>query len=630
MFRYLALAALSVQGAFALSSAQWRQQSIYELITDRFALTNGSTTQPCDWGNYCGGTFQGIINHLDYIQNMGFTAIWISPVIANIDTNTPYGRPYHGYWPMDSYSINPHFGTAADLKSLSSALHQRGMYLMIDVVPNHSAWNGSPTSINFTQLNPFNQASYYHMPYCPIDYNNATSLVDCWIGDTTVSLPDLKTEDPTVQSMWNSWVSNFVANYSVDGLRIDSAMEMNKGFFPSFVSSSGVYAVGEVVNGDPAALCDYQNYMPGMTNYALYYWLQRAFGSSSATMSEITNNIAWLNSTCQDTTLLGNFIENHDNARFTQTTNDSSLIQNAIAFTILGDGIPIIYYGQEQGFTGWGDPYNREPLWPSGYNTGTTLYKFIGKINALRNRAISQDSGYSSTKANIIYSDSKTLVTSKFGVGAPVISVFNDDGAGAPSRSVTFANSKSSFGAGTAFVDIVSCTQYTTDVNGNLKITISNGAPMVLFHTGGLTGSGLCSSVTTVAPPTATPTSTAARITSPSTTFATSTTSSCTASATVVFSVNATTSWGQGVYLTGSGPELNYWNTSYALTLSGNSYPIWTVSVPFLPGRSVQYKYIKAANGAITWENGANRNLQVPTLTGCQPATVSQSDIWQN
>jgi alpha-amylase len=63
--------------AYALSPAEWRSQSVYQVLTDRFARTDGSTTAPCNTqdGLYCGGTWQGIINKLDYIQNMGFTAV---------------------------------------------------------------------------------------------------------------------------------------------------------------------------------------------------------------------------------------------------------------------------------------------------------------------------------------------------------------------------------------------------------------------------------------------------------------------------------------------------------------------------------------------------------------------------
>lgn len=113
----------------AAKPAQWRERSIYQLLTDRFALPNGDTTATCDVdkGRYCGGTWAGIEEQLDYIQGMGFDAIWISPITKNIEQSTAYGEAYHGYWQQDIYSINSHFGTAEDLKALAKALHYRGM-----------------------------------------------------------------------------------------------------------------------------------------------------------------------------------------------------------------------------------------------------------------------------------------------------------------------------------------------------------------------------------------------------------------------------------------------------------------------------------------------------------------------
>jgi alpha-amylase len=69
-----------------------------QLITDRFATTDDAA-RPCDTSQrkYCGGTWEGIIHHLDYIQSMGFDAVWISPVVANIEGTTAYGEAFHGY-----------------------------------------------------------------------------------------------------------------------------------------------------------------------------------------------------------------------------------------------------------------------------------------------------------------------------------------------------------------------------------------------------------------------------------------------------------------------------------------------------------------------------------------------------
>jgi alpha-amylase len=113
----------------AANPVQWRERSIYQLLTDRFALSNGDTTAPCnvEKGRYCGGTWAGIEEKLDYIQGMGFDAIWISPITQNIERSTDYGEAYHGYWQQDIYSINTHFGTPEDLKALAGALHIRGM-----------------------------------------------------------------------------------------------------------------------------------------------------------------------------------------------------------------------------------------------------------------------------------------------------------------------------------------------------------------------------------------------------------------------------------------------------------------------------------------------------------------------
>lgn len=137
----LALQLLSnTSPVYSLTPAQWRSQSIYQVMTDRFSRTDGSTTAPCDVNDYCGGTWKGLINRLDYIQSMGFSAVWISPVVQNVQGLTADGSSYHGYWANDIYSLNSKYGTAADLLALSNALHQRGMYLMVDIVVNHMAY----------------------------------------------------------------------------------------------------------------------------------------------------------------------------------------------------------------------------------------------------------------------------------------------------------------------------------------------------------------------------------------------------------------------------------------------------------------------------------------------------------
>nr|ADQ44918.1 alpha-amylase [Schwanniomyces occidentalis] len=473
------------------SADKWKDQSIYQIVTDRFARSDGSTTADCLVSDrkYCGGSYKGIIDKLDYIQGMGFTAIWISPVVEQIPDNTAYGYAYHGYWMKNIDELNTNFGTADELKQLASELHSRSMLLMVDVVYNHYAWNGDGSSVDYSSFTPFNQQSYFH-DYCLItNYNDQTNVEDCWEGDTEVSLPDLSTEDNEVIGVFQTWVSDFVQNYSIDGLRIDSAKHVDTASLTKFEDASGVYNLGEVYQGDPTYTCPYQNYMKGVTNYPLYYPVYRFFSDTSATSSELTSMISTLQSSCSDVSLLGNFIENHDQVRFPSVTSDTSLIKNAMAFIILGDGIPIIYYGQEQGLNGGSDPANREALWLSGYNTDSEYYELISKLNQIRNQAIKKDSAYSTYKSSVVSSSDHYIATRKGSDANQLISIFNNLGSNG-SQDITVSNT--GYSSGDKVIDIISCNSVSAGDFGSLSVSISGGMPQVYAPSSVLSGSGIC------------------------------------------------------------------------------------------------------------------------------------------
>ncbi|KAL2007729.1 hypothetical protein VTN00DRAFT_7711 [Thermoascus crustaceus] len=483
------LSTFVVGTALAATPAQWRSQSVYFLLTDRFARTDGSTTAACDTNAraYCGGTWQGIIDHLDYIQGMGFTAIWITPVTENLPQDTGDGTSYHGYWQQDVYSLNSNYGTPDDLRALSSALHDRGMYLMVDVVANHMGYAGPGSSVDYTVFKPFNDQKYFH-PYCSIsNYNDQSNVEDCWLGDSTVSLPDLDTTRSDVQDMWYSWVKGLVGNYSVDGLRIDTVRHVQKDFWPGYNDAAGVYCVGEVFDGDPGYTCDYQNYLDGVLNYPMYYPLLRAFSSTSGSISDLYNMINTVKSECADSTLLGTFVENHDNPRFASYTSDISLAKNALAFTILSDGIPIIYAGQEQHYSGGNDPANREAVWLSGYSTTTELYMFIAVSNQIRNHAISVDGDeYLTYKTYPIYQDTTTLAIRKGSV-TTVLSNLGSSGS-----SYTLSLGGTGYSSGQELMEIYSCTTVTADSSGNIAVPMGSGLPKAFYPTANLGGSGIC------------------------------------------------------------------------------------------------------------------------------------------
>ena len=135
MFRNIVLSTLAANAA-AHTTEEWKQRSVYQLLTDRFGRSDGSTGACSDLHNYCGGTFKGIQDNLDYIAGMGFDAIWISPIPKNAPAD------YHGYGALDWEEVNEHFGSEDDLKSLIKACHDRDIWVMLDVVANHSSYYG--------------------------------------------------------------------------------------------------------------------------------------------------------------------------------------------------------------------------------------------------------------------------------------------------------------------------------------------------------------------------------------------------------------------------------------------------------------------------------------------------------
>ncbi|KAL2861356.1 glycoside hydrolase superfamily [Aspergillus pseudodeflectus] len=478
--------------ALAATPAQWRSQSVYFLLTDRFARTDNSTTAECDTSvrQYCGGTWRGIINQLDYIQGMGFTAIWITPVTAQLEQYTPYGQAYHGYWQQDIYALNSNYGTEADLKALADALHDRGMYLMVDVVANHMGYNGAPDSVDYSVFSPFNSQKYFHSPCFIQNYEDQAQVEACWLGDNSVPLPDLDTAQTDVQDYWYDWIESLVLNYTIDGLRVDTAKHVQKEFWDGFNDAAGVYCVGEIFDGDPEYTCPYQNHLDGVLNYPIYYPLLRAFKSPSGSISDLYNMIETVKYTCADSTLLGNFIENHDNPRFASYTNDMSLAKNVAAFLILSDGIPMIYAGQEQHYSGGNDPYNREATWLSGYSTESELYKLVAASNAIRTHAIGQDEGYLTYMNWPIYQDDSTIAMRKGYAGTQIITVLTN--AGADGSSYTLSLPNTGYEAGLELTEIYSCTSLTVDSDGSVPVPMKGGLPRVLYPSAGLEGSGIC------------------------------------------------------------------------------------------------------------------------------------------
>ena len=219
------------------------------MLTGRFAGIGR-----CDnTRDYCGGTWRGLANKLDYIQGMGFDAVWISPTGAGIEGDTKWGQNYHGYWMVDPAQPNSHFGTQEDLEYLSTSLRERGMYLMVDVVPNHLA--STTTDISDDALDTkeggrlmFKQESDYH-PACDIQWGDADSEQKCWLAQDGVALMDLATDTPAVARKLDDFIRNYTATGLFDGYRVDAVKHMSKDFLSSWCQAGGMFCIGEYYDG---------------------------------------------------------------------------------------------------------------------------------------------------------------------------------------------------------------------------------------------------------------------------------------------------------------------------------------------------------------------------------------------
>ncbi|KAA8895252.1 alpha-amylase [Sphaerosporella brunnea] len=470
----------------AATPEQWRSRSIYQLVTDRFALANGSTTHPCDTGarRYCGGSYRGITNELDYIQGMGFNAIWISPVVKNIDGFTGWGEAYHGYWAEDLNRLNPHFGSAEELRELSDALHRRGMYLMVDVVPNHFAHAGPVAALDYSGFGePFATEDAFHEHCWITDWSDQRIVEECWLGDEKVALVDVDTALPWVQTTMNKWVKELIETYQIDGIRLDTARHMGRPFLSSFAAAAGVFTLGEVWHRDPGYTCSYQEQLSGLLNFPLYEVLARTFLTPAADMRDLAFMIDIMNAFCIDITLFGTFSENHDNPRFPSFTSDSSLIANVLTLTIIADGIPVIYSGQEHQFSASEDPHNREAIWLSGFSRSTRWYTLISKLNQLRNF---MPASYFLEKSRVIYASPSTIALKK----GNMVSILTNSGEASRDRTVILR--RTGWTRGTWAVDVL--TGYLVKVGffGELRVRVVAGKPRVLFPLAELEGSGIC------------------------------------------------------------------------------------------------------------------------------------------
>ena len=449
--------ALAAQGASTAAPAglklhvpspDWRDQIIYFVLTDRFADGDPSNNDqgageydPSQRSRYSGGDLKGLTGRLGYIRGLGATAVWVTPPVANQwrDPLADY-TGYHGYWAENFKQVDKHLGLMSDYQRLSHELHSRGMYLVQDIVLNHTAnffgyrggWdaadparhyvpNAAPLPVARPSQPPFDQndprdpaqraAAIYHWTPDVTDYTDKNQELNYQMS----GLDDLNTENPVVRRALRDSYAYWIRHAGVDAFRIDTAFYVPPELFKDFLHADDKQAPGidEVARqtgrtqfhvfgegfgidrpyGDEQAR-KIESYMtgaggepllPGMLNFPLYGALGDIFARGRPT-AELGHRIAATMKLHARPHLMANFIDNHDIDRFLAGGSEAGLRQSLLAMMTL-PGIPVIYYGTEQAFT-----QPRAAMFAAGYGSGgrdhfdtsAPLYRYIAELSALR------------------------------------------------------------------------------------------------------------------------------------------------------------------------------------------------------------------------------------------------------
>jgi len=337
----------------------WDEAVIYFAILDRFAdgdLGNDVAVDRSAKGAFHGGDLRGLAEHLDEIAELGATAIWITPVVKNIDGFvTGAGFPdwaYHGYWADDFYKLDPRFGTEAELKTFVDECHRRGIKVLLDVVYNHAGYG-----------------THYLKDPATKGWLRSEETGTCGSDDLTscvAGLPDFKTELPEVAEFLLKAQLGWAARSGVDGFRLDTVKHVDHPFWQEHRRrtraelGAGFFLLGEVWGGDAQVLDPYfaadeldAGFDFGFQGSAISFVEGRgravAFDRYLASREKVRPGH-----------LLAHFLSSHDvPGALYQLEGDKARFRLAAILQFTSTGMPVIYYGEEVARAGGDWPDNR-------------------------------------------------------------------------------------------------------------------------------------------------------------------------------------------------------------------------------------------------------------------------------
>nr|BAF37283.1 isocyclomaltooligosaccharide glucanotransferase [Niallia circulans] len=499
--------------------------TIYQIMVDRFndgdssnnatgaAIRYGENSEE-DFRYMKGGDWQGVIDKLPYIHNMGYTAIWISPVaepqMTNRENNgTGKNTAYHGYNVKDPNKANPYFGTKEKLKELVDSAHALGIKVIIDVVPNHIGdyMLGTQAFYDIPSLQPaapFNNPAWYHHNG-DINWSLADGRYDQWAQDYLENhdlggLDDIDFDVPAAKQAIFSSIKGWFDYTGADGARVDAAKLMKPTDIGELQNLLGVNTFGENFDGNAEFVSRWvgTNKEWGMLDFPLFFSVLNSFAYGQSFDANIKGTLA------QDSYYGGNanhmvtFIDNHDRNRFlTEAGGSVEKLQNALSFIFTVRGTPVVFQGTEQNkgngngqimTGGIADTWNRWSMvkrdangnvLENYFNENASTFKHVAKLNEIRknNPALRTGTQREMWSAQNLYAFSRRIDTGT-NVGQEVISAFSNASGG--SQTVTLPlRAESTLTAGTVLVNQLNPSDTVTVQAGGVtgkQITVTLGA----------------------------------------------------------------------------------------------------------------------------------------------------------
>lgn len=428
----------------------FRGSSIYQIFTDRFCNGDKSNDDPevsqgmfdstkKNWHAYWGGDLAGVRAKLSYIKKLGFDAIWISPVIDNVNKPTIDGKgvkfaPYHGYHARDFRAIDEHIGDWGEFDKLIKEAHQQGIKVMVDMPLNHTStinhgeFGALYSGTEFMSDTENDRNKYFHHLPIITDWNDPYQLqyyTLMWLGD-------LNQESSYIHTYLTDAVLK-LQKHGADATRLDAAKHTNWGWqhtvINKLVQNGEHFVVAEWWMSDTSdPIYDdgvkFANKIgAAMFDFPFATAVRKILGSKKDTSFKVLEKtIEQEYKDLDDCNGLVTFIDNHDMPRFLSLVNDKAKLHLALGLLFTCRGIPSFYYGTEQYLhddtKGGGDPYTR--AWMSSFDESSQGYKLVQILN--KTRASSEALRYG-RQTTLYVSDDSYIFKREFGREVVVVAV---------------------------------------------------------------------------------------------------------------------------------------------------------------------------------------------------------------